>query len=275
VSSSEAVSSRLMNALQVAHEAGTLVFLGGDKYAVRVERTDGGRSCSVVRSGDTEQMWSWLNGVQRGATLPDSMDGAIRRDGWWSTGGVDAAVDRMAKAKADTAAFRRLVLDPPLADAIRVQILAGMEQRGLNFKELAALIGKGDQSVRDALLFGGPNPRIGNLALFDLMLRELGLPVQINRQAVGPDVDVVSALSGARFEPSGVTRMRALVIAAERRLIDGVSPTGLQRARRSREFTISVAGHEVVRPRGTLVHWLRGLADGAGDVPAMEALTLA
>lgn len=265
----EAVSTRLMNVLQAAHHDGRLTFLGGDGYTVRIEVTRLEMRASVVRSGSTEQMWAWHNGFTRGAQLPGE-------DGWWWSGDLETRAARLARARADTAAFRKLVLDPSLADAIRVQILAGMEQRGLNFKELATLIGKGDQTVRDALLFGGPNPKIGNVALFDLMLRSLELPVRIHRDPIGDvaGVDLVDAVAGPRVEPSGVTRMRALVIAVERQLVDAVAPSGLQRARRTRDFTVSVAGHELVRPRETLVHWLRGLADGAGDPLAMVALNL-
>lgn len=264
----EPTSVRLVNALQAAHGEGLIEFIGGSEYAVRVDRTSSDAGCSVVRCGTTEQMWSWLNGMKRGSQLPG-------RDGWWSNGGVDQAVARLVRAQDQVSLFRQLVLQPTLADAIRVQVLAGMERAGWNFADLAAKISRSDQTVREALLFGGPNPRIGNMALFDLMLRAMGETVCIRVPVVRSGADVVEHLSGARDEPAGVARMRALVISVERRLIDGVSPTALQRARRTREFTLSVAGHDVVRPRDTLVHWLRGLADGSGDVRAMEALNLA
>jgi hypothetical protein len=258
--------------LALEHNAGRIVFVGGSGYTVQVDRSGPEGICSVVRSGSTAEMWSWLNGFRWGQELS-------RPEGWWSSGPPGIRELRLANARAATAAMRELVVFPSLTDQLRMLVVGAMEARGLNFTELAELVGRGPQSVRDALHYGRPNPaRGGVLQLFEDLLVKLAQPLEVRfplRPERAEDLDVLRYASGPRVEPAGVAWMRAMVIAAERRLIDDATPTTLQRARRARDFTIRVAGHDVVRPHETLIHWLRGVADGAGDVPGMVALELA
>ena len=221
------------------------------------------------RSGSTAEMWSWMNGFAQGRGLVDQMDGALRRPGWWSTGGVEEANARYAAASADVAAYRALLEDPALVDQLRVQVLAAMEAEGLLFKDLAERIGKSAQSVRDALSFGNANPRIGTTRLFEEMIRGCGRVFTVGSRRIGEDT---AGGGGRADEPAGIRRMRALLTAVDRRLIDGVSPSSPNRARKASEFTVRIAGSEVVRPKETLLHWLRGVADGAGDGVAQSQL---
>lgn len=264
----EPTSTRLMKALRVAADAGLVEFIGGSGYMVRVVGQVSGYA-SVVRSGSTEEMFSWLNGFRRGRMLPGP-------DGWWSAGGVQAAADRLVAARDEVAEMRGLLVRPSLADQLRIHILAAIEGQGLTFVQVAERIDRDPQSVRNALLLGKglPRRRHSRGDIFDLMLDALQRPAVLERDPPVPGVDVVAALRGPRIEPAGLTRMRALVIAVERRLVDGVSPAGLQKARRARTFQVRVAGHDVRRPRETLLHWLRGVADGAGDAAGMIALDL-
>lgn len=259
----EPASTRLINRLQAAAERGRLEFVGGSTYMVRPQRREGR---PWPRSGSAAQMFAWLDGFERGGLLPGP-------DGWWSQGGVEQASERHARARADVAGYVDLLVDMSLVDQLRVQVLAAMEAAGLNFKDLAVAIGKSPQSVRDALSFGNPNPRIGTIHLFEQMIRGCGRRFRVGSESARGSVDVLAELALRPGEPAGVTRMRGLAIAVERELVDAVAPSAVNRARKAREFTVRVAGAELARPRETLLHWLQGVADGAQDEIARAALT--
>jgi hypothetical protein len=259
----EAASTRLINALVAGQKAGLFDFLGGSGYAVAVQA--GGDT--LVRSGSTAQMWAWMDGFRRGQEL-------VAPGGWWKSGGIEKAVPRMEQARDSVAAYRRLLVDTSLVDQLRIQILAAMEALGYTAKDVALNMGKSPQAVREALSFDNPNPVIGNLGLFDAMIRACGRRFVVGTDLLGGEQYLKPAPgpAGAGL-PEGVLRMLALLIAVDLHLVDRVDPVAPNKARRAFRFQVSVGGEEVVRPKETLVPWLQGLADGAGVVKAQTALT--
>lgn len=265
MSDDAALSTQLINSLAAGADRGEFEFVGGSTYQVRIE--------GQPRSGSSTQMWAWLAGLERGRLLTERMDGSLRVDGWWSTGGTEAANARAVKARADVAEYRKILVDPSLVDQLRIGVLAAMETNGINFKELAARIGRTPQSVRDALSFSMQHPRVGTLMLFDEMIRGCGHRFDVS-VSLPASTRSIKALAGPPDEPSGLTRMRALMVAVDARLIDGVSPSSVNRARKAREFVVEQAGATMTRPRQTLLHWLLGVADGSGARRAQKALAV-
>lgn len=258
------LSTRLINNLAAGAERDEFQFVGGSTYQVWID--------GYPRSGTRAQMWAWLDGLARGRMLPERMDGPVRVPGWWSTGGVEAATQRLACAREDVAGYRRILVDPSLVDQLRIEVLTAMQVEKITFKDLADRIGKSAQAVRDALSFTAYHLQVGTTSLFDQMIRGCGRRFVIG--STGPvQTDLILSLGGARTEPSGLTRMRALLIGVEAQLIDGVAPQAPNRARRAREFVVSQAGAELVKSHETIVHWLQGLADGAQHRQARAALT--
>lgn len=257
-----ALSTRLINALAAGEQqTGGYRYFGGPRYAV-VVHTCG--DPAIRREGTSHQMWAWLDGYQRGRLIPEHE---------LQDGGVGLAKLQLRNDE-HLADIRQVLVDSPLIEQLRIRVLAAMEQRKVTYVRLAEDILYGEQAVRQALQFGTGRHQHKGMGLFEAMIRALQIrSIHLRWPPPYPPPASVGGLASDDPEPSGVRRLRALLIAADDALIGIPYPLIPNRARSAKRFTLQVVGEEVTRPRETLIHWLQGVADGAGNRRAAVALT--
>ena len=177
--------------------------------------------------------------------------------------------------------LRRVLVRPSISDALRSEVRYALEASGttLTMEQIAAQLGiRSVKTLREALRWGREPAQRGQKTppiteLAGQIMAIIGWDEPLHLPAPGaalteaqharlrtPDV------SAAAPEESGIARMRAFVIAHERRWLDYEQPTDPNDARRAPEFVVTIAGGQHRLPGAAALPWLIGVGDACAEV---------
>lgn len=222
----------LVDVLLAGHAAGRFTYLGtdddGERYRVKVR---GGE-----RTFTEQQARAWLDGLgvgeKSGSLLPDKPPGDDR----------------------SLAPIRSVLVNPSLADQIRIATWVAMEEQGVGVVEMARRIGATRKTVREGMRYGHP----GHLAMRAALGRDPDADPEV--AATSPNRRV--ALTVDRAEPAGLARVRIAAYSHEVGLVRLISPLDPNQAQLPRaRFILGVVDERYGVAAADLRFWLTGLAE--------------